>query len=198
MTVNRAQFSPSSSVSSSSHVAAKSTAPAAQPAAPAAKGWAAKTVPQGRDTSGNLRRLGSTIDGWKSNGNVPQSEAAWAMHALGVLSPEKNVNGDGVQERYSGAMLSELPTALRRALGKDLSDVNSVAMMPVDGKNTFLVVHNAKDWTEKNHTGSQRIDLYSAEGTKLGTRTLQASAYRSGPTEIDPGRNNTIRWPSNG
>jgi hypothetical protein len=200
MTVNRAQFSPSSSTSSVSRATAKTTAPAAQAAAPAAKGWAPKaaSVPQGRDTSGNLQRMGSTIDGWKSNGNVPQSKAAWAMHALGVLSPEKNVNGDGVQERYSGAKLNELPTALKMALGKDLSDVNSVAMMPVDGKNTFLVLHNAKDWTSQNRSGSQRMDLYSAEGTRLGTRTLLAKDFKSGPTEIDPGRNNTIRWPSNG
>lgn len=200
MTVNRAQFSPSSSITSSSRVAAKTTAPTAQPAAPAAKGWAPKaaSVPQGRDTSGNLQRMGSVIDGWKSNGNVPQSKAGWAMKALGVLSPEKNVNGDGVQERYSGAKLNELPNALRMALGKDLSNVDSVAMMPVDGKPTFLVVHNAQDWNAKTGTGSQRIDLITAEGTRLGTRTLLAKDYKSGPTEIDPGRNNTIRWPSNG
>ncbi len=200
MTVNRAQFSPSSSLSSSSRVGAKTTAPAAQPAAPASKGWAPKaaSMPAGRDSTGELRRMGSTIDGWKSNGNVPQSKAAWAMHALTVLSPEQNVNGDGVSERYSGATLNQLPKGLQMALGKDFSDINAVAMMPVDGKNTFLVVHNAKDWDAKNHTGSQRIDLFSAEGTRLGTRTLQASAYKSGPTEIDPGRNNTIRWPNNG
>jgi len=198
MTVNRAQFSSSSSISSASRATAKTTAPAAQTAAPAAKGWAprAASVPQGRDSSGELRRMGSTIDGWKSNGNVPQSKAAWAMHALTVLSPEKNVNGDGVSERFSGATLNQLPKALKMALGNDLSKVDTVAMMPVDGKATYLVLHNAQEWDAKTHSGSQRMDLYSAEGTRLGTRTLQASEYRSGPVEIDAGRNNTIRWPS--
>ncbi len=143
--------------------------------------------------------MGSTIDGWASNSEIPQSKAAAAVAAFEAIRPGRS--GARAERVFTGAALQALPPGVSAKVRASAEPVAFVAQYRVAGKPVFLVAGAPAGWDPFKRpvdgaNGSQRLKLLTGSGAQLGSRMLsQREGYQGAAVFADP-TSRAVYWPS--